>query len=170
MRRFSKPFKPECRRGCFNWQSYGRRSGNCNTRIPFSLAEEVQIQGWGTMKQPHHLRPREKPISSRFCVPGHLPDPFCYLNMIQFSPKNEIWFSPAPGEHTSNLIKCQACSHFLLYQLSANDLSSAPLMCSCSPFHVCWVSIHWLFDKMEKKRSSCNKFLGPFGESLPDYQ
>lgn len=35
-------------------------------RALFSLAEELQTQGWGTMKQPHHLQPREKPISSQF--------------------------------------------------------------------------------------------------------
>lgn len=32
-------------------------------RVLFSLAEELQAQGWGTMEQPHHLRLREKPIS-----------------------------------------------------------------------------------------------------------
>lgn len=58
--------------------------------ILLSLAEQAQGQGW-VRKQPHTLRPGEKP-SSEFLVAGNLviTTCFCYLNIIQFSTKNKI--------------------------------------------------------------------------------
>lgn len=54
-------------------------------RILSSLAGELQIQGWDTMKQPRHPRPGEKAqLITEFHVAGNLPDhhllPDCFYH------------------------------------------------------------------------------------------